>query len=159
MNNEPNCPQCGASLPAGSACQDYFYQMLYWENEHPPMGEVHHLTVLCYYLQHPGLYSPQGLLDAQALLAGFLEDGLTPEAARRINRSKVDSAKRDDKIKAARAASGSYSFPIAWKMTARDVVFAGHEQYIANVRAWARSLLVDLRSSGNFERPAPGGKR
>ena len=76
------CPECGAVLAGEQTCLDYFHQMLFWENENPGYGEVHHLTVLCYHIQHPSLYSPEGLSEAIRLLSGFLEQDLTPQQSR-----------------------------------------------------------------------------
>jgi hypothetical protein len=134
------CPDCGAVLPVGETCEQAFHQMLFWEAEDPPRGEVHHLMVLCYHLQHPGLYSPDGLREAIRLLAAFVEDGLNPQDVRRANRSLVDSGKRTWKIKGSPGSRGSYPNPVRWTMTAWDVVGGGPENYIENVRRWALSV-------------------
>lgn len=60
------CPECGAVWQDGRTCQEYFHQMLYWEAEDPSLGEVHRLSVLCNYLQHPSLYSLEGLEQAKS---------------------------------------------------------------------------------------------
>jgi len=86
------CSECGAVLQDEKTCQDHFYQMLFWENEYPGYGEVHHLTVLCYHLQHPSLYSPEGLSGGIQLLADFVERGVTPEDSRKRSRAAVDSS-------------------------------------------------------------------
>ena len=85
--------------------------MLFWEAEYPAYGEVHHLMVLCYYLQHPSLYSPAGLHEARRLLAEFVERGTAPFEVRQRNRDRVDSSKRDWKITGTPAAQGSYQQP------------------------------------------------
>jgi hypothetical protein len=108
--------------------------MLFWEADHPDYGEVHHLMVLCYHLQHPSLYSPEGLQFGMHLLVDFLERGLKPEQARRRNASLVDSSQRDWKIKGTAASQGAYSHPIIWKMTAIDVVAHGEAHYPDSVR-------------------------
>jgi hypothetical protein len=112
--------------------------MLYWENEVPALGEVHHLMVLCYYLQHPTLYSPDGLQNGIELLEDFVERGLSPAEARRQNRSQVDSGSRVWKITARPGQTGNYPHPMDWKMTAVDVVAAGRDAYVESVRRWAR---------------------
>ena len=63
------CSQCGASLEEGKLCNDYFNQMLVWDFEDfTGAGKVHYLTVLCYHLQHPSLYSSEALeYDKQML--------------------------------------------------------------------------------------------
>ena len=144
------CPSCGAALPESQNCMDYFYQLLYWENENPVNGEVHHLTVLGYYLQHPRLYSPDGLRHALGLLVDFVEKGIPPQEVRRRDRDKVASDRREIKITSRSGAQGAYAHPVQWTMTAADVVAAGEPRYRASVFAWASSILDDLRSSGNL---------
>jgi hypothetical protein len=143
-----HCPECGAAWSEGLLCQDYFHQMLAWEIENPPLGEVHHLTVLCYYLQHPGLYSPEGLAGAKRLLADFLVRGLSPGQVRRRDRTALDSGKRKYRIAGSPDAHGAYTRPILWTLTAADVVAGGPNAYRDNVRAWAHSILEALQSSG-----------
>jgi hypothetical protein len=47
-------------------------------------------------------------------------------------------------------AHGAYAHPVAWTMTAADVVAAGLDAYDASVRAWAESVLAALRHSCNL---------
>jgi hypothetical protein len=140
MDDSQRCPDCGAIWAEGQTCQDHFHQMLFWEAEDPRNGEVHHLTVLCYHLQHPRLYSPEGLRYATQLLGDFLE-GASLQEVRQRNRDLVDSGKRTWKIKGAPEARGSYAHPLHWTMTAADVVAGGMESYCENVRRWAVSVL------------------
>ena len=115
--------------------------MLFWEAENPAYGvQMHHLMVLCYHLQHPSLYSPEGLDYARQLLVEFLERGTTPELIRRHNRSSLDSSRRRWKIKGAGERRGSYSHVMHWPMTAADVIAGGVEGYCDGVRRWARSI-------------------
>jgi hypothetical protein len=144
------CPECGAAWRGEETCQDFFHQMLFWEHENPAYGAVHHLMVLSYYLQHPSLYSPEGLAEAKHLLIEFLERGATPAEVRSNNRARVDSSKRTWKIKGTAASSGSYEQPVRWSITAAEVVAAGPEGYCEQVRAWAGSILEALRASGNI---------
>lgn len=144
------CPECGAAWADGQACQEYFHQMLFWENEDPVNGEVHHLMVLAYHLQHPSLYAPDGLKAAKGLLVDFLEKGLTTEDVRKRDRDVVDSGKRGWKIKATATSQGSYDHPVTWTMTAGDVVAAGIAKYRESVRAWAQSIYEALKESGNL---------
>jgi hypothetical protein len=130
--------------------------MLFWENEHPDDGVVHHLMVLCYHLQHPSLLSPDGLQGQMRLLADFLEGGITPQEVRWRDRSALDSGNRKYKIKGTPAAHGSYDHPIEWPMTTPDVINAGVDSYCDSVRSWAQSVLQTLRASGNF--PPEGHK-
>lgn len=133
------CPSCGAIHDDDRRCIDDFHQMLYWESEDPARGAVHHLMVLCYHLQHPELYSADGLRGALELLEQFVGQGLSPEQVRRQTRSRVDSAKRDWTVTAREGDRGAYDPPVRWKMTAADVVRAGPDAYVASVGAWAEA--------------------
>jgi hypothetical protein len=144
------CSECGARQPEGRTCQDDFYTLLGWETEYPGYGEVHHLTVLCYHLQHPSLYSTEGLAYAKQLLLDFLENGKTIGQIRRENRDKVSSTNRTWKVKGKPGAQGSYANPPGWAMTAADIANHDHGHYIENVRRWAASILNSLKSSNNL---------
>ena len=145
------CLECGAVWRERQTCQDYFHSMFFWEAENPDHGlEVHHLMVLCYHLQHPSLYSQEGLSAAQHLLAEFLERGVTPGEARKRNRAKVDSSRRKWKIKGTAAIHASYSPPIQWPMTAAEVIAGGMNDYCDNVRQWAQSIYATLKATGNY---------
>ncbi|MBI5566541.1 MAG: hypothetical protein HY870_16695 [Chloroflexi bacterium] len=134
------CPDCGATLSNGATCQDHFYQMLYWEVEDPARGEVHHLMVLCYHLQHPSLYSPDGLRHALGLLEDFVVRGKSPAEVRQRQRDTVASDQRAWKVTARPGAHGAYERPIVWTLTAADVIAGGADAYCDNVRLWARSV-------------------
>jgi hypothetical protein len=151
METAQVCPECGAVWRDGKTCQDSFHQMLAWEYETPALWEVHHLTVLCYHLQHPILYSPEGLEYSKQLLVDFAEHRVTPEEMRRRNRTKVDSGNRKWKIAGTPDSHGVYNPHVKWSLTALDVVDAGMESYRESVRAWAASTLADLRTSGNLQ--------
>ncbi len=150
---KPNdfCPECGAPWPDGSTCQDCFSQLEAWEFENPAERyAVHHLMVLCYHLQHPSLYAPDGLNYAKQLLVDFVDGGVTPQEVRERSRNKVDSGKRTWKIKPKPGLTGSYAHPIRWRMTAADVIANGADSYCNSVRAWARLVLEDIRATGNL---------
>ena len=140
------CPECGAALAGTTTCQDHFHQMLYWETEVPARGEVHHLMVLCYHLQHPGLYSPAGLQHALGLLDDFIVRGKSPAEVRQLNRDKVASDQRTWTITARPGAQGAYERPIVWTLTAADVIAGGADAYCDTVRLWARSVYAAINS-------------
>jgi len=146
----PSCPQCGATWEQDLTCQDYFHQMLFWEAENSELGEVHHLMVLAYSLQHPSLYSSQGLENAMGLLVDFLVNGLEPHQVGVNMRAVVDAGKRSWTITARLDSQGSYAHPVHWPVTAAQVVAGGPEAYCQNVRDWAGSILKTLKESGNL---------
>jgi len=148
------CPDYGAFWPDSASCENALHQMLVWEYENPPLWAVHHLLVLCYYLQHPRLYSPAGLTDAQQILTAFVVQGVPPEEILRRNRAALDSGKRDWKITGTATVYGTYQYPLRWPMTAADVLVGGVNNYCDNVCAWAESIHATLRASGNL---AAGG--
>lgn len=150
MKSADYCGECGAAWTNEENCQDYFHQMLYWENENPDNWAVHHLMVLCYYLQHPSLYSEEGLEKAKQLLSDFVEAGKTPQEARRWSQMQVDSQNRKWKNKARVNAKGAYKTAVQWPVTAKDVVDKGMNNYCESVRNWADTTLKTLKMSGNL---------
>ena len=144
------CPECGTLWQDGKTCQDHFHQMLFWEWENPGYGVVHHLMGLCYHLQHPSLYSPDGLRGAMHLLVDFLETGITTDAVRTRNRTALNSRTRTWKIKGTPASHGVYDQPISWQMTSTDMIAGGVENYCDSVRTWARSIYEVLKTSRNL---------
>src|SRR5512143_214934 len=144
------CPECGTLQPERKTCQDDFHTLLGWEAEYPGYGVVHHLTVLCYHLQHPSLYSPEGLTYAKGLLVDFLEHGKSTEQVRRENRNAVSSGNRSWKVKGKPGSQGAYAHPVHWTMTTAGVATDDRTRYIENVQAWAASILQSLKFSRNL---------
>jgi len=60
-----NCPECGAT---DVACEIRFNEFLILEFTDPGFGEVHHLTVATYMLQHSSKLTRQGWLQMRDLL-------------------------------------------------------------------------------------------
>ena len=143
--NESVCPECGAVHLDDATCETDFHQLLAWESEDPQRWEVHHLTVLCYHLQHPSLYSPETLTGGLQLLTDFVEGGVTPGEIRRRNKVKLSSTHRKFKITGTVDRHGAHDRPILWTMRAVDVVAAGPDRYCESVRAWARAMQAVLK--------------
>jgi hypothetical protein len=101
---------------------------------------------LCYYLQHPSLYSPAGLNEARKLLKEFVVQGASPAEVRQRNRTRVDSGQRNWKITGTPASHGAYDHVVAWTITAADVVAGGSDRYCDEVRAWAQSIHGTLKT-------------
>lgn len=155
MGSPTFCDQCGAPLGEGQTCQDDFHQMLIWESDRPEYWQVHHLMVLCYHLQHPNLYSAEGLAGAKKLLVEFLENGVSPEDIRQREGRKLDSGNRKWRIKGSASSHGAYLHPVIWTMTVREVVLGGKQRYIENVFKWASSVRQSIQDSDNTD-PATG---
>lgn len=138
------CPECAAIWRDGKTCEDHFHQMLAWEFEDPGgAGALHHLTVLCYYIQHPSHYSPEALAHAEALLEDFVAHGVSSAEVRERSRDLLDSGKRNWKVTGEPASHGRV---ISWEITAGDVTVGGLDGYTARIEAWARAVLAGLRA-------------
>lgn len=148
--DQNQCPECGTLWREGEDCDTHFYQMLFWENERPENGEVHHLMVLSFYLQHPSRYSPDGLRHSMGLLVEFVQNGVSPPEMRRRQRDQVDSGNRKWNITGRPGSFGVYQHPVRWRMTAADVVAGGIDNYRENTRRWAQTILEDLRAAHNL---------
>ena len=132
------------ATPVGTTCEADFHSLLGWEHERPEFLAVHHLTVLAYHLQHPHLYSPEGLVYAQRLLADFLV-GLTPTAARARHGAGLDSGKRSWRVKGTNESHGIYAPRPEWTMAAADVLTAGIDEYLERAEQWARTVHTSLQ--------------
>lgn len=144
--HEDRCQVCGAVWTEDWTCETAFHQMLIWEfADEGGAGAVHHLSVLCYHIQHPQMYSPQGLRHAIDLLAAF-EAGATPEEVRAEAQA---AGERTWRIKgSASTGYGSFRQPMTWKLTTPMMVIGGTEGYTERVRAWASSVLATLIEVG-----------
>ncbi len=143
------CPECGAQHTDDSTCETDFHQMLFWEHEDSSRWEVHHLTVLCYHLQHPSLYSQDGLVNGIQLLTAFVRDGISPAEIRRTSKDKVDSKNREWKITARSNSKGTYAHPVKWTMRAPDVIARGSDYYVESVREWAQRTYNSIQAAEN----------
>lgn len=144
-----NCPECGAPHTSDSTCETDFHQMLFWEREDSSRWEVHHLTVLCYHLQHPHLYSEDGLTNGIGLLTAFVRDGIPSSEIRRTSKDKINSKHRAWKITARPDSKGAYAHPVTWTIRAADVVAHGAERYVKSVREWAQSVYDSIQAAEN----------
>lgn len=139
------CPTCGAPADEQELwCKLAFEQMLVWDFTDPHAGAVHHLTVLCYHLQHPHLYSQAGLDHAKHLLYQFLIIGKSPQALRHEMSESVQSDTRTFSISAKGDDKGAYQRPITWSYTAYDVLGNDITGYPDRVRHWAKSIYEAL---------------
>lgn len=147
MDTHQICPECGARCQSGTTCENHFHQMLFWEAENPANGVVHHLMVLCYHLQHPTLYSADGLAAGKQLLTAFVKDGRSPADIRKPMRHAVDGGNRGWKITARPDSKGAYDPPVTWTMHGADVVCGGIDSYCDSVRDWAQSVYDSINAA------------
>lgn len=150
METSIRCTECAAEWKDGQTCTDHFHLMSAWELDHQ-LYALHHLMVLCYHLQHPSLYSPEGLEGAKKLLVMFLEEGVEPSAVRKQMSQSVGSDKRNYKLTGRPDSYGQYEYPVRWEFRAVDVIEGGIGSYYASVLWWAESVLNSLRESGNLD--------
>ncbi len=134
------CPQCGATFKTNETCHDRFSLSQIKEMEQPAYYAVHHLSVPCYMLQH-NAYSRQGWLEVRKLLSKFVYEGWTPAMARRQIRGYAESSHR--KWSFTRGAKLPGVEKIVWRNTIANIRLATAEDYCADVRRWAESILSD----------------
>ncbi len=127
------CPECGAT-----GCREKFESMLALEFEDPAVfGAVHHVTVLCYNLQHPANFSEDALEWMRSTLRAIVEEGLSPAELRQRSRKQYNGqVKVLSKIpKAPRK--------VEWSRTVMDIRTDAAEVYVSDVMAWAGAILRD----------------
>ena len=133
-----NCLECGAQ---DGLCQSRFDEFLALEFSEAGYGAVHHLTVAAFMLQHSSRLTRQGWLEMRGLLREFLVENKPPSFIRKQNKDKVDSGKRQFKIKS-KTGERIISQP-TWTRTICDVRVENAEAYCADVNEWARAALED----------------
>ena len=142
MTNSPGrCEECGAPLAPGAACRAQFDFLLGREFGDEALAAVHHLTVLCYTLQHPAAFdaSPEGHVGAWALLHEALAENLAASELRRRNRARLRQADRPRMRNRGRRHAPLPAAP-DWTFTVADVVSGPDDDYAGRVRAWANAL-------------------
>jgi len=90
--------ECGAKATPEVNCETFFNECLAQEFVDPGFGEVHHLTVAAYMLQHSSRLSETGWLATRHLLREFLVENKSPSQIRKQDTNIVDSGKRKWKI-------------------------------------------------------------
>ncbi len=146
MTEQTICPECGSEWRAGLTCDDHFNQMLAWDFENrADAWSVHHLTVLCFHIQHPSRYSPAGLQGALELLNDAVNKGIPADKLRQKLSAIADSSVRTTPI-TNHGIPGSHGRLIAWPLMAADMTKDGVDVYCERVKAWARSILGKLEA-------------
>jgi hypothetical protein len=94
-------------------------------------------------LQH-NEYSRDVWLEARKMIAQFIQEGVTPAAMRKQNRSKFDNSHRTWSV--TKGAKLSEFDTLVWSYTIADVRLDNPEIYCSDVRLWATSILKDTKS-------------
>lgn len=128
------CPECGAA-----GCREKFESMLALEFEGLAVfGTVHHVTVICFNLQHPAAFSDEALAWMRSTLRAIVEEGLSPAELRERSHKQFNG-----QVKVLKKMPKS-PHKVEWSMTAMGVRTDSPEVYVSDVMAWAKSTLNDL---------------
>ena len=147
-NPAARCDECGALHRGGVTCRACFEALLAFENERPvAFGAVHHLTVACYFLQHPRGYNASALQMWRDLLADSLDGRVTAKDLIRRAGRQFNGARR---VRDPRAALPAW-WPPAWPVTV-DAVLRPDEQptidtYVQRAYEWAGQTRAQMRAA------------
>ena len=134
------CPDCGARLAEPETCRGRFGACLTLEYLHPTtFGAVHHLSVMCYALQH-NQYAKVAWLDARDILAQCVSGGLTGAEFLRMSRERLGT-KRNGSISRGKKLTDVADIP--WSVRVVDIATADPATYEADVLRWAASVVAD----------------
>ena len=130
------CPECGA--PEG-ACKEKFESMLALEFEDPTVfGIVHHITVICFNLQHPASFSEEARSWMCSTLHAAIVEGLSPLELRERSRKQFNG-----KVKVLSKTPHTFQ-RVKWSMNIMAVRTDSPDVYVNDVKAWAQSILDDI---------------
>lgn len=134
------CPDCGARLAEPETCRERFGACLTLEYLHPSTFDaVHHLSVMCYALQH-NQYAKAAWLDARDILGRCVREDLTGAVFLQLMRERLGT-KRNGSISRGPKLEGVSGIP--WSTTVADVATADPAAYEADIRRWAASVVTD----------------
>ena len=135
------CPECGAESTPEMNCETVFNDCLAHEFVDPDFGEIHHLTIAAYMLQHSSRLSDLGWLATRQLLREFLIEKKSPSQIKKQNKNIVDSGKRNWKI---RSSDGlAFIDRRVWTKTILDINLYNSAYYRDTIIAWASTVLTD----------------
>ena len=115
--------------------------MLALEFEQPAVfGAVHHITVICYNIQHPDAFSEEALEWMRSSLRAIVEENLSgPDLLKRTRKTFPGAVPVKRRTPPVEKPPG-----IMWSMTVLDVRTDSPDAYIEDIKAWAKSVLSDL---------------
>lgn len=103
---------------------------------------MHHITVMCYNLQHPGYFSGEALAWMRSSLRGAMVGGLSQAELRKIGKNKCGG---EVKVRC-RTTTATTPLRVPWSRTIMDVRAESPEVYVEDIRAWAKSILNDVEA-------------
>jgi hypothetical protein len=106
------------------------------------LGSVHHLTILCYVLQHPSRYSSPAVVWGRAALKAAVSQRVPPRELRRQAGRVFGGSAR---VRGVIPATGPHR--VQWTMTIADVYGCEPGEYISLIEAWARSIASQLEGT------------
>lgn len=119
--------------------------MLAFEYENPESyGAVHHLTVACYNLQHPGGFTEAALAWMRASVAVAVNSGEPPQEWLRRARQQFNGKNKVKVVRGPEEVPTRLPANLHWSMTVADIPLDSSTAYVAGVQAWARQVLADL---------------
>ena len=138
------CPECGGILKENKSCQDIFDSFLVQEFSDPAYGEVHMLTVACFFIQHER-YSDEALTWIEGKLHQYLYEGISPDIIRQRVGKEAQQQNRTWKV--TRQPSSPPLPKISWTMTIADVFkkYQDAESYCKLIREWATKTLHEMK--------------
>ena len=154
------CDECGALHSGGVTCRACFEALLAFENERPAaFGAVHHLTVACYFLQHPRGYNESALQMWRDLLADALDGRAAPRDLLKRAGRQFRGVRR---VRDAQATVPAW-WPPKWPVTV-DAVLRPDESptidtYIQRAYEWAGQTRAQLERQPRVDRMSPGDAR
>ncbi len=135
------CPECGAPEVDGLTCWQQLAAIGAWEFQDPELLAEHFLTVACYNLQHPAMFTEEALAGLRSAFIDHIDKGLPVEEIRRRAARAYEGKKRVLKRESER-------HPVLrqWRLTIADVYISDKPEGAAErVRRWAAAVYSELR--------------
>lgn len=136
------CEDCGAEMKDDLTCQEMYAEVLAREFSDPVCGKVHHLTVLCYNIQHPGSISRESLEWSISTLAAAMKGKWSGEDL--LQQVGQSLAKKEIPTLLSSPEEPVDGLTRNWSMTIADVYNLDAQGQAERVRAWAEAILNDL---------------
>jgi hypothetical protein len=141
------CEECGADVLGEETCLDRFHALLAAEVENDGLRQMHGLTVLTYYLQHPLLTKPwfqiSGAETMRRVFAGGEDWSGVLMEMHPLGVGRRRSAARVARIKSVSGAimpDWVIAYPIQGELTIADIDPTATADQADEILDWARSV-------------------